>query len=192
NFETTDKILSARRGKTLSELSAKSLIERTIGSACASVAETLAKNPADIPFSIIYLLDKDGSKAEIIQQVGLSGDTEYIFPQIVDITNPDSVAANPVMTEIVTRVRPVVTTMKTPQVLLKGLAGQPVTDTIGIPLTLSGNKPIGVIIFGVNPTRRLDKDYSTFFEMAAGQVSTAIQNATAIENERRRLEELAE
>lgn len=192
NFETTDKILSARRGKTLSELAAKSLIERTIDSACASVAETLAKNPADIPFAIIYLLDKDGSKAEIIERVGLGDDTEFIFPQLVDINNPDSVAANPVMTEVVTQVRPVVTTMKTPHVLRIGLAGQPVTDTIGIPLTLSGNKPIGVIIFGVNPTRRLDKDYSTFFEMAAGQVSTAIQNATAIENERRRLEELAE
>jgi PAS domain S-box-containing protein len=174
------------------KLAAKSLIEKTIVSACATVAETLKKNPADIPFAVIYLLDSNGKKAEIVQRVGLDRDTEFIFPQIVDLENPDSAAANPVMTEIVTKVRSVVTPVISPDIFPKGLAGQPVKDTIGIPLTLSGNKPIGVIVFGINPTRRLDKEYSTFFEMAARQVSTAIQNATAIENERKRLEELAE
>jgi PAS domain S-box-containing protein len=191
NFETTDKILSARRSKTLAELSSKSLIEKTIQSACATVAETLEKNPADIPFAVIYLLDKNGSKAEIVQRVGLTDDTEFILPMTVDLEDAESVAANPVMKEIVTKVKSVVTPVKSPDIFPKGLAGQPVTQTIGIPLTLSG-KPLGVIIFGINPTRKLDKEYTTFFEMAAAQVSTAIQNATAIETERKRLEDLAE
>lgn len=192
NFETTNKILSARRSHTLSELSAKSLIEKTIDSACATVADTLRKNPADIPFAVIYLLDKNGNKAEIVQRVGLEKDTEFIFPQTVDLDNPESAAANPVMTEIVTKAKSVVTPVLSQDVFPKGLAGQPVKDIIGIPLSLSGNKPLGVIIFGINPTRKLDKEYSTFFEMAAGQVSAAIQNATALQNERKRLEELAE
>lgn len=192
NFETTNKILSARRSQTLSELSAKSLIEKTIDSACATVADTLRKNPADIPFAVIYLLDKDGNKAEIVQRIGLEKDTEFIFPQTVELDNPESVAANPVMTEIVTKGKSVVTPVSSPDSFPKGLAGQPVKDTIGIPLSLLGTKPVGVIIFGINPTRKLDKEYTTFFEMAAGQVSAAIQNATAIETERKRLEELAE
>jgi hypothetical protein len=124
----------------------------------------IKEKPCDIPFAVIYLLDSNGKKAEIVQRVGLDRDTEFIFPQIVDLENPDSAAANPVMTEIVTKVRSVVTPVISPDIFPKGLAGQPVKDTIGIPLTLSGNKPIGVIVFGINPTRRLDKEYSTFLK----------------------------
>ena len=51
--------------------------------------------------------------------------------------------------------------------------------------------PYGVLIAGVNPHRELDDGYQTFFELAAGQVVTAIHNARAREEERARAEELA-
>ena len=63
NTETTPKILNARRLQTLSELAAKALVERSAEAACASCFITLAKNPADIPFALLYLLNAEGTHA---------------------------------------------------------------------------------------------------------------------------------
>jgi signal transduction histidine kinase len=52
--------------------------------------------------------------------------------------------------------------------------------------------PLGVVVAGINPNRALDEGYSSFFELLAGQVSTAIRNARAFEDEHRRAQALAE
>ena len=49
-----------------------------------------------------------------------------------------------------------------------------------------------VLVAGVNSARKLDAEYRTFYELIAGQIATAIQNARAAEEERKRLEALAE
>jgi signal transduction histidine kinase/DNA-binding response OmpR family regulator len=50
----------------------------------------------------------------------------------------------------------------------------------------------GVLIAGVNPRRALDDAYRGFLELVAGQLATAVTNARAYEEERRRAETLAE
>ena len=50
----------------------------------------------------------------------------------------------------------------------------------------------GVLVAGVSPARKLDAEYRTFYELVAGQIATAIQNVRAAEEERNRLEALAE
>jgi K+-sensing histidine kinase KdpD len=52
--------------------------------------------------------------------------------------------------------------------------------------------PFGVLIVGVNPLRPFDADYRGFIELIAGQISAAVSNARAYEDERRRAESLAE
>jgi signal transduction histidine kinase/DNA-binding response OmpR family regulator len=49
-----------------------------------------------------------------------------------------------------------------------------------------------MLIAGVNPTRKLDPEYQTFYELLAGQVATAIQNARTAEEDRKRADALAE
>ena len=62
-----------------------------------------------------------------------------------------------------------------------------------LPVTSRGEGgTVGVLIAGVNPARKLDSEYRTFYELVAGQIATAIQNARAAEEERKRLEALAE
>src|SRR5579862_521021 len=58
--EATSKVLNARRLRTLSELSAAAFVERSVEMACASAANTLAKNLDDIPFALLYVLTPDG------------------------------------------------------------------------------------------------------------------------------------
>ena len=52
--------------------------------------------------------------------------------------------------------------------------------------------PLGVLIAGINPTRRLDAEYQTFADLLVDQVAAAIQNARAAEEEKQRLDALAE
>jgi signal transduction histidine kinase len=62
-----------------------------------------------------------------------------------------------------------------------------------LPLTRPGlPHPYGVLIAGVSPRRALDDRYRGFFELAADHISTAIANARALEEQRRRAEALAE
>ncbi len=49
-----------------------------------------------------------------------------------------------------------------------------------------------MLVAGVSPARKLDVEYLTFYDLVAGQIATAIQNARAAEEERQRLEALAE
>ncbi|MFC6050177.1 ATP-binding protein, partial [Methylobacterium hispanicum] len=56
----------------------------------------------------------------------------------------------------------------------------------------AGSEPLGVLILGVSPSRALDEGYRGFLDLVAGQVSTALRNARAYEEERRRAEALAE
>jgi hypothetical protein len=76
----TDKILGERRLRTISELSASALIEKTLESTCASVAETLRNNPADIPFAQLYLSDPTNRTALLQNSIGLEDSQKEIWP----------------------------------------------------------------------------------------------------------------
>ncbi len=51
---------------------------------------------------------------------------------------------------------------------------------------------LGILVAGVNPTRELDEEYSTFYNLVADHVATAMVNARAYEEERKRSQALAE
>jgi CheY-like chemotaxis protein len=51
--EVSPKVINARRLRTLSELSANTLVQKTTEAACNSAVNTLAKNPSDVPCSFV-------------------------------------------------------------------------------------------------------------------------------------------
>src|SRR5262249_24018945 len=59
------------------------------------------------------------------------------------------------------------------------------------PMTSTGQSR-GFLLAGLSPRRIADSDYRSFFDLIAGHVSTAIGNARAYEEERKRAEALAE
>src|SRR6185295_7373192 len=64
---------------------------------------------------------------------------------------------------------------------------------IVLPLESSGQAaPAGVLVCGLSPHRVLDTGYRSFLELAAAQAATALRNARALEEERKRAEALAE
>lgn len=193
NTEVTQKILTTRRLQTISQLATKALVEKTTEAACASVALTLTQNPDDIPFALLYLTQTDGQTALLEQAIRLPPGDPAISPQRLALTGTLPDASIWPISDFSSLERAQVIHIDPANTLPTGLANQPVTQAILLPLTAPGQeRPIGLLIAGVSPVRQLDTDYQTFFDLIANQAATAIQNARAAEEEQQRLTKMAE
>jgi len=191
--EVTPKVLNARRLRTLSELSANALVQRTTDAACASASAILGKNPDDIPFTALYLIDSGNRKARLKHTSGISRGLEITSPESVDLTDESEPQALWPFADVMRMAQSVVVPVRNVEGLPLGPAKQHVSEALVLPLISRGEeRPVGVLVAGINPSRRLDPEYRAFYDLIAVQVATAIQNARTAEEERKRLEALAE
>jgi PAS domain S-box-containing protein len=162
--DVTAKVVGARRLRTLSELAANALVQRSTAGACASAAATLAKNPDDVPFALLYLVD--GDRPVLQQRVGV----------------PDGAPLEGRFAEVVA------TVLESGRTQRLG-----VSEAVVVPMAgRAETRPLGVLVAGVNPARPLDAEHDAFFELVASNIGSAITNARAAEEEQRRAEMLAE
>src|ERR1700722_20307492 len=189
--EVTPKVINARRLGTLSELSAHALVQKTTEAACASAIDTLARNPDDVPFAILYLIEGEGKNARLERICGLAEGSGSLSPQAVDLGGTAEDCLWP-LAEVLKSGQVQIVSVKDVEGLPRGLAEQPLSQVIVLPVASRGeDHTVGVLVAGVNSARKLDAEYRTFYELIAAQIATAIQNARASEDERRRLEALA-
>lgn len=187
--DVTPKVLNARRLRTLSELSSGAFVERKVESACSSPAATLAKNPDDIPFSLLYVSFGSSPELRLAGATGLH-DTNNLLQQLTSAGSNSPVL--PIL-EVADSGEPQVVSVSSLDSLPPGPAGQRVREALVLPVRDRGEeRTIGVFVGGVNPTRKLDAEYRTFYELVAGHIATATANARAYEQERQRAESLAE
>ncbi|MGW8393536.1 ATP-binding protein [Pseudoduganella sp. HUAS MS19] len=168
--DTTATRLNARRLAALSTLSASALREQDVASACATAMHTIAENRDDIPFALLF---KRVGEALRLQQTAHVADAACelaLWPveQVLASGTPQALA-----------------TAGLPGLPL-GLAGQTVQVALALPVT------DGVLVLGTSPARQLDAEYRTFCDLVAGQLSAAVQNASAAAEQRQRAEALAE
>ena len=190
--ETTAKVLHTRRLKTLSELSSSALIEKTTRGACASAFETLQKNPDDIPFAVLYLIDADRKIMHLEAHTGISHDGMALFPELIAVSTGNGATLWPVADVLKSR-SALTVSVDDLEGLPSGCAGYDVAQAIVLPVISAGQDAVsGILIAGVNPCRKVDADYRTFYDLLSNQIAIAIQNARAAEEERKRLEMLAE
>ncbi|MGI8500078.1 MAG: ATP-binding protein [Hassallia sp.] len=183
--ETTERVLSERRLRTLRELAAKTSQAKTVESACELSIKTLADNVADIPFALIYLLDEAGKQAQLIKSVGLAP-KEIARQESLDFCSDD------------THNFPLVKVVRTGEPeRVDNWGASSYADlaesALILPITQANHDlPVGLLVVGINPRRALDEEYSGFFQLIAGHVGGAIASARAYEIERKRAEALAE
>ena len=188
--ERTAAILNTRRLRTLAELSAKALMEKSIESACASVLTTLARNPDDIPFTLLYLLDEDATTAKLQGTAGM-GNLATIATETVELDG--AVEEQWPIREVFRAGKVKVLALPKAGAMPTGPAEQPVKEAIVLPVASTMQvAPIGFLVCGVNPTRVLDVEYTTFFSLVVDQLLSAIGNARASEDEKKQAERLAE
>jgi signal transduction histidine kinase len=190
-YETTSRVIGDGRLRTLRDLGRTVAIAKTPDEACKVAAEVLATNPQDIPFSLLYLVDSEATRARLVAATGFESEGKG-NPKTIDLASDQGDFGWPLKR------------------VLSGGAAQEVSDLPSrfgqlpggswpetpqrariIPITSAGQLR-GTLIAGFSTRRLIDADYRSFFDLVTAHISTAIANATAYEEERRRAEALAE
>jgi PAS domain S-box-containing protein len=188
--DVTSKAVGARRSRTLSELVANALVQKSPAAACASAAATLAKNADDVPFALLYLVDDE--HGTLVETVGVAAD-DGVGPRFVSL-------AGDAPTTLASAIAGVLRTGSTRRISLRNVPalplspdGRPVVDAIVLPMAGRAEvRPLGALVAAVNPTRPFDAEYRAFYELVASNIGAAIQNARAAEEEKKRIDLLAE
>ena len=199
--ETTERVLSERRLHALRELAACTNETRTVREACDGIAAALARASADIPFALLYLLDRDGTSARLAAAAGIAPGG-CASPWVISLSPAESSAdagdkqpagwplARVAKSGEPTAVADLLTRYGS---LVPGDSTDAPAEAIVMPVPPSGQPQLaGMLIMGINRHRRLDEAYRTFFGLVAGSVATAIASARSYEEERERAEALAE
>ncbi len=189
-IETTTRVLGERRMRTQRELAAQVTQARSAAEICVQSAEILDENPHDFPFALLYLLDEDGKEAKLAATTKLV-ESGPATPAVISLTDQPAVW-------------PLAQVLKTGSVVVENLPEkfglvpggpwpEPPQQTLVLPLAKSGQEALaGFLIAGISPRLELGDEYRGFLDLTAGHIATAIANAQAYEEEKKRAEALAE
>ncbi|MBV9947208.1 MAG: two-component system sensor histidine kinase/response regulator, partial [Myxococcales bacterium] len=97
-FETTEKVIGARRLETLRKLGIRPTEARSVRAACHEAAAVLGENTRDIPFAAVYVLDPQGNEAWLCALAVPSG--EHRLPERVSLSDDDSTSPWPLATAL--------------------------------------------------------------------------------------------
>jgi signal transduction histidine kinase len=190
--ETTGRVEGERRLATLRDLARRAGEAKTPEAACTDAAAVLGQNAIDVPFGLVYLLEMEGTRARRAAVVGLPSD-HAAAPETIELTR-ESDGGWPLARVVHESRVEVIEDLRTRFGPLPGGPYPEMTHSaVLLPLVRPGQvRPYGVLVAGVSPRRALDDRYRDFFDLAADHIATAVSNALAFEEERRRAEALAE
>ncbi|MFY0565674.1 ATP-binding protein [Archangium lansingense] len=193
--ETTEQVQDNRQLRMLGDLAARAADAESEEQACHTATRILAENDADLPFSLLYLLNADTRELRLVCTSGLD---HYEGPG-----RPDRVPFDP--RSGTTEGWPFAEAARSGREALVenlrerfgpmpgGRWGIPSECAVVLPLSRPGQPhPYGFLVAGVSPRRVLDDRYLGLFRLTVDQVVTAITTASAYEEERKRAEALAE
>ncbi len=189
--ETTGRVIGERRLRTLRDMGRRLTSVKTAEEACKIAAGTLAENPAELPFSLIYLLGNESQTGRLMASTGLEP-ASLAAPAEIDLGQANAVW--PIHRVLESGTAELETDL---EARFGRMPGGPWPDSsrdaLILPIFSPGHiRPVGFLIAGISPLRTLDADYRSFLDLVTGHVATAVSNARAYEEERRRAEALAE
>src|SRR5690348_12841098 len=157
--ESTARVISERRLRTLRDLSLfAAAAAKSVNDACRNVAEILSGNRHDVPFALIYLLDKSGNKATLTGTSGLEAGT-LAAPMSVNVSQAN-VEESPWPFGSVLQTNSAVEVLDVIErcgELTSGVWPEPPHTAMVMPIAASGqDRAIGFLVAGVSPRRPLD------------------------------------
>ncbi|GAB3826265.1 hypothetical protein GCM10028895_36920 [Pontibacter rugosus] len=194
-IETTTDVVNQRRLAMLSHLAAHSTQIRKPAATCQAVTESLATNPQDVPFALIYLISETGEEATLAGITGLPASSRQ-SPAIVSLKNNLTATPWPIAQVAATGKPEIVKNLQERfGALVAGAWPEPLKEAIVLPITRAGQddvkRPYAIMVAGFSPRRQVDEAYISFYTLVANHVGRAIANAQAHEEERKRAEALA-
>jgi signal transduction histidine kinase len=190
--EITEKVLSERRVAVMRDLGTRPAEAKTAEEACFASAAVFARYEKDIPFAAFYLVEGNGTKARLSAHTGIE---KYpaLRPELIDLTAPaagswplsssKSIEEIVIVHDLATRFGSIPTGPWSD--------AQPIAAIVPVKSNIA-HQLSGFLVAGISPKLRFDDGYRGFLELAAAQIATAIANARAHEEERKRIEALAE
>ena len=192
--EDTERVIGERRMATLRDLGSNPSVVRTEEEALGFAARQLDRNRRDLPFTLTYLFDDDGT-ARLAGATGIAAG-HPAAPAVLAAGDPDPVW--PVATvlrdeaALVSLDLPATLPASLPTSLPTGAWNEPPAQALVAPLPQQGGAPHGFLVAGLNRYRPLDEGYRGFIGLVAGHLAAGIASARSYQNQQRRAEELAE
>jgi signal transduction histidine kinase/CheY-like chemotaxis protein len=183
NSDDTQRIIGERQLGLLRELAAGTAEARSVDDACGMSARCFERDLRDLPFALIYLAE---GERKFVTLKGASG---------IDCTHPAAFESAWPIAEALAGNEPIVITDLQSRFkdLPRGAWQQAPDRAVAIPIAASGQSGrAGVLVAGLSPFRLFDDSYRGFVGLISNQLSAAIGNAHAYEEERKRAEALAE
>ncbi|KAJ3152932.1 hypothetical protein HDU89_001140 [Geranomyces variabilis] len=189
--ETTSRILSQRRLTMIATLSQQMGKMYSAQGALHIASQIFASQCADVPVSGVYLLHKGSDKLTLEGRSGL-------FPS--DPSLPAEVIPGDPVAEALWPFAAALSSSDMIEVevgdLWNGASGgiwpeRPHTAVVLAIRLSEAEDPLGLLVMGINPRKKLDAAYREFCDGLRKQLAIGILNAKAYEEEQRRAEALA-
>ena len=174
--ETTEHVVAQRRLATLRELAAGAVLLGSPDAVCARAASVLARNAADVPFALLYLLDAGGKQLRLAARAGLNA--QPVAPLFAELGAaagaawPFAAAAGQAGPLLVDDVR-----ARFGEVVC-GACPEPIESALVIALRKADTGALyGFFVAGVSPRRALGDSYRAFFELVCEQIGGSVCEA---------------
>jgi GAF domain-containing protein len=193
--ETTERLLSERRLRTLRDLASHTAEATSADDSCRLAARVLSAGdtPADLPFALLYLVDRDSQAARLAGAAGLAPGTTF-SPTLVDLTTSSPEHGWPLAEVLRTGRIARVDDLERRFASLPGPDAVPSSSSaLVLPIGLAGDPaPSGLLVAGVSSRLPFDDRYRSFLELVAGHVATSVASARALDEARARAAALGE
>jgi PAS domain S-box-containing protein len=189
--EITQKVVGERRLALLRDLGTRSAHAKSAEQACVLATDTLKKHPEDVPFALLYLVDVDRKRAQLAASCGVEPHAAKSYATIDLLRDHADWPLRKVLeTEELHLVDGLANSF---QPVPSGPWSDPPTSAALVPVRSNvAGQSAGFLIAGISSRLRFDEQYQSFFELMSAQIATAVANARAYEEERKRAEALAE
>ncbi|HKT33910.1 MAG TPA: response regulator, partial [Nitrospira sp.] len=190
--EITDKVIAERRIGILKDLGADAFRASTAEEACLVAANVLSRHAKDVPFALLYLIDPQRGHARLAGSCGLSADEPTMAT--IDLSLDPWTSAWPLAAMVKDDAVHVCEDLA---VRFAAVPSGPWSDRPSQAAVLQirsnvANQLAGFLVAGASSRLRFDDRYRSFLDLVSGRIATAIANARAYEEERKRAEALAE
>jgi len=178
--EVTQQVLGERRLRIHRDLASRAGETGSVEKVCNGIADALDDYPFDIPFMMLFIMQPDGT----LKLQTSTGTGEYL----ADIGG-DPWSLQQALRGTTTHIDDLGNLITVNRGIWNGLVKEALV--LPIPSSIPGN-PLGVFVAGISPNCVFDDNYRSFYELLTGQLSVALRNAFAYEEEKKRVQALAE
>ncbi|HET6338697.1 MAG TPA: ATP-binding protein [Polyangiales bacterium] len=191
--ETTSRMLSERRTRTLRDLNARCSRAQTAGEVYTLAAQTLQDFSLDLPLMLLYEIDNTSNTAALVAATGIEVGTQA-SPTSVDLSAQEPLAPWPIAEVAHSNASQRVEGLEARLGSLQcGPYPEGPQSALVLPITLPGaERAKCVLVLGASSRLPQSDDYRAFLEFVAASIAAAVTSASAREDERRRAQALAE